>query len=310
MAVSSLDQETSDVKPVLKRTNNIDDTAVYDLDQEYIRDSAAFHAYIRMTIQHPSGGDPKFLITELSGAVAVFLTADQPEPMENHRLFESNSDGGRAASERHDPIESKRWSSRKGLTLGEFFTELKQRVRNVLDKPEMKERGASWEHPWDPAYYNCQHYAGDCISIISPGAHDFYTHCLMHKPHLLNLTAGFGLFGSKLAAKVSQGVMKDNQPDLDEWLTLFDAATPGPEWTIGNVELYWRDCTIYARALTKSQDRASDHSEMHQKMKEYRRIVALEEEEHEGNSLRGNVASQLFIDNEGKCATCELCVVQ
>jgi len=267
--------------PNLKRTHNIDDVAIYDLDGKYIKDASAFHAYIRMSIKHPLGGDPKTLVMEMSGSIRVVMTDDKPEPEENHRLFEATNELGRAASERLDPIELKRWALRDGLRLDKFFEELSQRVCDAVARPEMQKRGASWEHPWDPCFYNCQHFAGDCIQVAAPRARQFYDECLMHKPHLLKLTAGFGLLGSSLAAVMSQGVMWDSSPDLDEWTSLFDKAKPGPEWTITKIDLYWRDCTFYAAALVSSKNRLSDHSEMHQCMKAFRKQLVLEEEEDE-----------------------------
>merc|ERR1712113_637052 len=70
---------------------------------------------------------------------------------------------------------------------------------------------------------------------------------------------------------VSQGVMKDSHPDLDEWRNLFeDDGHPGPEWTIESLELYWRDCTIWASVLTTKTDRLADHAAMHHKIRAFR----------------------------------------
>merc|ERR1712151_465050 len=178
----------------------------------------------------------------------------------------------------------------------------------------MKERGASMQHQWDPALYNCQHYAGDCISTIAPGVRQFYTECLMHKPNLLKLTDKKTTGLAKLAARVSQLVKTDKTPDLDGWQSLFDKQRPGPEWTIVKVELYWEDCTIYAATLTTKENRASDHSEMHQNMKMYRKQKALEEQFEDSTREPTSIDEPTTIgdpEHEAKCAPqCELCVAQ
>lgn len=266
-------------------------TSVYDLDEEYIKDSHAFHAYLRMRIQHPSDGSMKELIMELSGSIAIYLISEKPEPEGNHRLFEATVERGRAASDQLDSFELREWALRKDLHLGTFFEELRQLVQKALENPELKGRGATWEHPWDPTYYNCQHFVGDCIEVAAPGVREFYGECLMHKPHLLKIEAGAGLYGSKLAAKISQKVMKDRNPDLDEWKTLFDEDKPGPDWIVERIDLYWRDCTMYAKVLTKKEDRKNDHAEMHDKMVAFRKQLAG------------------VVETDAKGGTCSLCSI-
>mmetsp|Transcript_15724 Transcript_15724/g.49750 ORF Transcript_15724/g.49750 Transcript_15724/m.49750 type:complete len:290 (+) Transcript_15724:106-975(+) len=279
-------------KPRLDRRDNIGETSVYDLDGELIADSSAFHGYIRMLVHHPAGGSKKELILELSGSVAIYLVSEKPEPGGNHRLFEATVKHGRAASERFDSFELQEWALRTDLHLDVFFEDLGKCVRKALENPELTARGATWEHPWDPTYYNCQHFAGDCVEVAAPGARQFYGECLMHKPHLLKIEAGAGLYGAKLAAKVSQKVMADTNPDLDEWKNLFDEDKPGSEWIVERIDLYWRDCTKYAGVLTKSKDRLTDHSEMHNKMKAFRKQLAAME-----------------IEADGKGGVCSLCSI-
>jgi len=137
----------------------------------------------------------------------------------------------------------------------------------------MGRRGATWEHPWDPALHNCQHLSEACLDVVTPGVQQFYTDCLMHSPNAFRLKTDAGLAQTGLIAQVSSLFLRDSRERaaLDTWREKLGKELAS--YTIVKTELWWIDCTFLAMAVTKEADRIADRSSKWANLKRWRLLL-------------------------------------
>lgn len=257
---------------------------VYDVNGKLVTPGHAYHSYVKLILRHRDEHADKEKIgvqIEMAGALSICKVSTGPETQQLRPLylmFAADHEMGRGASEQKGaPFERQDWRVREGLTIKEFFEGseygqgLYDLVKLAVNQPEMKKRGASWKHPWDPALYNCQHLSGHILGIATPGVTDFYERCLMHKPISLNLTNNSGLFKTQVVANLSQKALSASTPDLDEWRKKLRRADNPQDWLVDRVELYWIDCTYLAVAVTNLEGRNEDRIILHEEMCHFRR---------------------------------------
>lgn len=280
---------------------------LYDLGGRAINRNKAYHSYMKLHVWSTFDDEVLALHLDLVGAPQVYQVSPGEDKEGIRALFkmlEITAEGARACSEVPDkPFADAAWNdgmplTSRGVSLERFFEDLKCNVRERLaSDPNLK--GVPWSHPWHPTYYNCNHFAGDCLQVVAGKAvMAFYDECLTHNTETLGLTGSIGKLKSETVRLCSRAVMKVSQPvshtvglfaSLDSWHTVMPRDSR--DWYIMAADIYWVDCTHLAMGITSRGARKADtmgryaHVMKYEHLKDLNNVSSISDEDRREPAL-------------------------
>lgn len=242
--------------------------AIFDLDDRKIGRHLLYHASVKVDLEDPkTGTTTSWTVEARTGPLLRRFQPGVESGYRLHKLFYASTVEGRAPSiMKNKPYVDAELRLLDGVTLADFVEGAMSNFGNSMSSDEhLLKRGRHEESPWDPAFYNCQHFILDVVQVFAPKAADFYRMGLMSDGYAITYAhKKRGKFMTQIGADVSNWFMgKAPCSDLENGpcpLADFQKINglTGNE-VIKSATVFWEDATVYGWILTNRLVRFTDN---------------------------------------------------